>query len=132
MQTTTKMDGSRDIISQGLKGLKPVSQSNYIEWRDIINDYIDSQNWEKYIKNGIPNDASEELRAKSAKIAVALKTAAGSQRTYLLGLRTPKDILAKLEEVNGGSSKGTLSSLQRQFSWPDSSKPVDDVAAHLS
>ncbi|RKF78530.1 hypothetical protein GcM3_063017 [Golovinomyces cichoracearum] len=108
------MDDSRDIITQGLKGLKPLSQTNYIEWRDIIDDYLDSQNWENYIKDGIPANASEELRAKSAKIAVALKTAAGSQRTYLLGLRTPKDILANFE-VNGGSSKGTLSSLHRQF-----------------
>lgn len=40
--------------------------------------------------------------------------------------------MAKLEEVNGGSSKGSLSSLQQQFSSPDSRKNVDDVAAYLS
>lgn len=121
------------MVSLILKSItrKTSSQSNCVEWRDIIDDYFDSQNREKYIKDRIPADASEDLRAKSAKIAVALKTAAGSQRTYLLGLRTPKDILAKLEEVNGGSSKGSLSSLQQQFSSPDSRRKVDDVAAFL-
>ncbi|POS86160.1 hypothetical protein EPUL_005339 [Erysiphe pulchra] len=122
------MYDSKDFITQGLKGLKPLSHSNYNEWRDIIDDYLDSQNWEGYIKDVIPANASEELRAKSAKIAVTIKTAVGSQRTYLLGLRTPKDILAKLEERNGGSIKGTISSLQRQFSSPDPNKSVDDIA----
>ncbi|POS85744.1 hypothetical protein EPUL_003950, partial [Erysiphe pulchra] len=70
--------------------------------------------------------------AKSSKISVVLKAAAGSQRTHLLELRTLKKILVKLEEVNGGSSKGTLSSLQRQFSSPDPNKLVDDVAVSLS
>ncbi|RKF65146.1 hypothetical protein GcM3_125028, partial [Golovinomyces cichoracearum] len=126
------MNESRDFTSEGLKGLKPLSQSNYIEWRDVVDDYLDSQNWVKYSVEGLPTNANDDLRAKSARIAVVLKTVAGTQRTYLLGLRTPKDILAKLEEVNGGSSKGTLSSLQRQFSSPDSTNKVDDVAALLS
>ena len=107
------MDDSRDFTAQGLRGLKPLSQTNYIEWRDVIDDYLDSQNWVEYSKKGLPEKADEELRAKSAKIAVVLKTAAGTQRSYLLGLRTPKDILTKLEEINGGSSKGTISDLQR-------------------
>ena len=124
-----KMNESRDFTSEGLKGLKALSQSNYTEWRDVVDDYLDSQNWFKYGVEGLPANANDELRAKSAKIAVVLKTAAGTQRTYLLGLRTPKEILAKLEEVNGGSSKGTLSSLQQQFSSPDSKNKVDDVAA---
>ncbi|RKF60579.1 Retrovirus-related Pol polyprotein from transposon TNT 1-94, partial [Golovinomyces cichoracearum] len=128
----SEIDDSRDIITQGLKGFKPLSHSNYIEWRDIIDDYIDSQNWIKFSKEGLPKDASEELRAKLSRIAVVLKTAAGNQRTYLLGLRTPNDILAKLKEVNGGSSRGTLSSLQNQFSSPDSNGKVDNVAALLS
>ncbi|POS84578.1 hypothetical protein EPUL_005025, partial [Erysiphe pulchra] len=126
------MDESRDFNPQGLRGLLTLTRFNYIEWRDIIDDYLDSQNWTKYIKEGIPADANDELKAKSSKISVVLKAAAGSQRTHLLGLRTPKEILVKLEEVNGGSSKGSLSSLQRQFSSPDPNKSVDDVAASLS
>ena len=126
------MDDLRDFATQGLKGLEPLSQTNYVEWRDVVDDYLDSQNWLKYSKDGLPTDANETLRSKSAKIAVVLKSAAGSQRTYLLGLRTPKDILSKLEEINGGSSRGTLASLQREFSTPDSRKKVDEVAALLS
>ena len=126
------MDDSMNIVTQGLNGFKSLSQSNYIEWRDIIDDYLDSQNWIKYSNEGLSTDASEELREKSAKIAVSLKTAAGNQRTYLLGLRTPKDILAKLEEIKGGASRGTLSSLQHQFSSPDENEKVDNVAALLS
>ncbi|RKF64036.1 hypothetical protein GcM3_135021, partial [Golovinomyces cichoracearum] len=110
------MNESRDFTSEGLKGFKPLSQSNYIEWRDMLTITLIL----KIGVEGLPTNANDDLRAKSARIAVVLKTAAGTQRTYLLGLRTPKDILAKLEEVNGGSSKGTLSSLQRQFSSPDS------------
>lgn len=125
------MDDSGDFTIRGLKGIK-LSQSNYIEWRDVIDDYIESQGWGSFVKKDISADATDEQRAKAAKIAVVLKTAAGSQRTYLLGLRTPKQILEKLEEVNGGSSKGTLSSLQQQFSSPDSKRKVDDVAALLS
>ncbi|RKF77277.1 hypothetical protein GcM3_073030 [Golovinomyces cichoracearum] len=71
------MDDTRDFVSQGLKGLEPLSQSNYIEWRDVIDDYLDSQNWTKYSKEGIPASADEALRSKSAKIAVVLKSAAG-------------------------------------------------------
>lgn len=130
--TNIEMDDSRDFTVQGLRGLKPLSQTNYIEWRDVIDDYLDSQNWVEYSKTGIPKEANEELRAKSAKIAVVLKTAAGTQKSYLLGLRTPKDILSKLEEINGGSNRGTISDLQRQFSTPDSKRKVDDVAASLS
>ena len=84
------------------------------------------------MKAELSEGANNKLKAKSAKIAVVLKAAAGSQRSYLLGLRTPRDILTKLEEVNGGSSKGTLSTLQQQFSSPDPSKCVDDVASMLS
>ena len=105
------MDDSGEFTIQGLKGIK-LSQSNYIEWRDIIDDYIELQGWGSFVKKDISADATDEQKAKAAKIAVVLKTAAGSQMTYLLGLRTPKQILEKLDEVNGGSSKGTLSSLQ--------------------
>ena len=122
------MDDSNDFTNQGLKGLK-LTHSNYVEWRDVIDDYLDSQGWGNFIKEELPVDSKEELKAKSAKIAVVLKSAAGSQRTYLLGLKSPKEILAKLDEVNGGSSRGTLSTLQHQFSSPDSTKRVDDFAA---
>ncbi|POS82747.1 hypothetical protein EPUL_006509, partial [Erysiphe pulchra] len=47
-------------------------------------------------------------------------------------LRTPKQILEKLEEVNGGSSQETLSSIQQRFSSPDPNKKVDDIEALLS
>ncbi|RKF81074.1 hypothetical protein GcM3_039025 [Golovinomyces cichoracearum] len=70
------MDDSRDFTVQGLRGLQPLSQTNYVEWRDVIDDYLDSQNWVEYSKEGLPEKANEELRAKSAKIAVVLKTAA--------------------------------------------------------
>ena len=60
----TEMDDSRDFTAQGLRGLKPLSQTNYIEWRDVIDDYLDSQNWVEYGKKGLPEKADEELRAK--------------------------------------------------------------------
>ena len=125
------MNDSSDSITRDLKGLR-LFPSNYIEWRDIIDDYLDSQGWGKFVKEEIPAGANDELKAKSARIAAVLKSAAGTQRTYLLGLKTPKQILSKLAEVNGGSSKGTLSSLQQQFSSPDPKRKVDDVAASLS
>ena len=87
-----EMDDSRDFASQELRGLEPLSQSNYIEWRDVIDDYLDSQNWTKYSKEGIPSNADEALRSKSARIAVVLITAAGRQKRYPLGLRTSKNI----------------------------------------
>ena len=80
------MDDSKEFTAQGLKGLKPLSHGNYVEWRDVIDDYLDSQGWANYVKAGIPEGAKDELKEKSAKIAVVLKTAAGSQRTYLLVL----------------------------------------------
>ena len=125
------MDDSNDLTNQGLKGVK-LTHSNYVEWRDIISDYLDSQGWGKFVKEELPAGATDELKAKSAKIAVVLKTAAGNQRTYLLGLKSPKEILAKLDEVNGGSSRGTVSTFQYQFSSPDPTRRVDDVAASLS
>ncbi|RKF80135.1 hypothetical protein GcM3_048032, partial [Golovinomyces cichoracearum] len=91
------MDGSGDFVTQGLKGLS-LTHSNYVEWRDVIEDYLESQGWGEYINKDIPKNATEDVRTKSAKIAVVLKTAAGSQRAYLLGLRSPKEILQKLEE----------------------------------
>lgn len=63
---------------------------------------------------------------------MVLKAAAGTRRKYLLGLKAPKDILTKLEEVNGGSSKGTVSSLQRQFTSTYLNNKVNDVAPVLS
>ena len=67
------MNESRDFTTEGLEGLKPLSQSNYIEWRDVVDDYLDSQNWVKYSVEGLPANANDELRAKSAKIAVFFK-----------------------------------------------------------
>lgn len=72
------MDDSREIVTQEFNGFKPLSHSNYIEWRDIIDDYLNSQNWIKFSKDGLPTDASEELRAKSEMIAVVLMAAAGN------------------------------------------------------
>lgn len=43
--------------------------------------------------------ASDEQKAKSAKIAEVLKSSASSQRSYLLGFDSPKKIFAKLDEV---------------------------------
>ena len=82
------MDDSNDFTNQDLKGLK-LTHSNYVEWRDVIDDYLDSQGWGNFIKEELPVDSKEELKAKSAKIAVVLKSAAGCQRTYLLGLKSP-------------------------------------------
>ena len=82
------MDDSNDLTNQGLKGVK-LTHSNYVEWRDIISDYLDSQGWGKFDKDELPACVTDELKAKSAKIAVILKTPAGNQRTYLLGLKSP-------------------------------------------
>ncbi|KAI0994697.1 hypothetical protein K3495_g13484 [Podosphaera aphanis] len=110
------MDDANYYMNQGLKGLR-LTHSNYVEWRDVIDDYLDSQGWGNFIKKELPADSKDELKAKSAKIAVVLKAAAGSQRAYLLGLKSPKEILAKLDEFNGSPSRA---------------KRVDDVAASLS
>ena len=72
------MEDSGDLAAQSMKGLK-LSHSNYIEWRDIIDDYIDSQGWGQFVKAKLPEGASNEQKAKSSKIAVVLKAAAGSQ-----------------------------------------------------
>lgn len=128
----TEMDDTRDFTAQSLRGLKLLSKTNYIKWRDVIDDYFDSLNWEEYSRKGFSENRDEEFRAKSAKIAVVLKTSAGTQRSYLLGFKTPKDMLTKLEEINGGSNKGKISDLRRQFSKPDSKRGVDYVAATLS
>lgn len=50
----------------------------------------------------------------------------------MLGLRTPKQILVKLKEVDKGTSKRILFKFQHQFSLPGSNKRVDDVVVHLS
>lgn len=112
--------------------MKSLSQSHYIEWRDIVDDYFHSQDWIKYIKDGIPANTNKTLKLKSVKIAVAPKSAGGIQKIYLRGLRAPKNILTKVEKVNGRSSKGKLSALQRLFSTPKSNKRVDNIAALLS
>lgn len=77
-----------------------------------MKDYLDSQGRGNFIKDEITVDAGDGLKAKSAKLAVMLRTAAGNKITYLLGLKIPMQIPAKLADVNGGWSKGILSSLQ--------------------
>ena len=52
------MDDSRDLTAQGLRGLNS-SSSNYAEWRDIVDDYLDSQGWESFIKQDIPAGAND-------------------------------------------------------------------------
>lgn len=86
----------------------------------------------EYSRKELPKNPDEEIRVKSAKIAVVFKTAAGTKKSYLLGLQMPKDILTKLEEINEGSSTGIISGLQRQFLTQDSERGDDYVAATLS
>lgn len=76
------MDDSGEFATQGLKGLQPLPKINHTEWRDVMEDYLDSQNWIKFSKEGLPANADEALRFKPAKIAFVLNSAAGSQRTF--------------------------------------------------
>ncbi|POS85033.1 hypothetical protein EPUL_003866 [Erysiphe pulchra] len=74
----------------------------------------------KYSKEGILTSANDDLKAKSSKISVVLKAA------------NAKGDSTKVSRYYVGSSRGTLSSLQRQLSSLDPNKAVDEVATFSS
>lgn len=48
---------------------------NYADWRDAMDDYLESQGWEKFIKHETPAGASDKKKAKISRIALAHKIA---------------------------------------------------------
>ncbi|CCU79120.1 powdery mildew-specific hypothetical protein [Blumeria hordei DH14] len=109
------MDNSRDFTIQGLKGLSQ-SHSNYVEWRDVIEDYLESQGWGDFISKDIPKNADKHTAKGLTYLGL------GHQRTFESQFSLP-DSKRRVDEV-----AALLSHLQAQIG----SISIEDRPSYLS
>lgn len=113
------------------KNFPVLTTSNYLEWIDIVQDYLTSKGLLKYIDNE-PLEAKPEEKKDDSKGVAFIKAYAGELRTYLIGIRTTKAALRKLDEVCRVSQSERVASLLSRFYGMRALSSIDLTASKLT
>lgn len=121
-------DDLKDIKAS--KSFPILTTENYLEWIDIIEDYLRSKGLSKYIEHE-PSEKETEISNDSRGVAF-IKAYAGDLRTHLIGLRTTKSVLAKLREVCEVSKDERTTTLLSKFYGFKAFPTIDITASKLT